>query len=182
MKKLVLVAFSVLLLVPVGVHSVFANHPMILGCVPPGELNTDPDFTAFFGNLNQFFDVFCQHSPQPIVLNLVCPEPYELGSISNNNSPLGGFLYFACVDTPIQVEDTTHPNQCQGAAILINNHCFAEALSSMIGGELLDIDTMALFVGAIGVNPVITGLVALTMGGIAAQAMWFFHQRRIKNE
>jgi len=48
----------------------------------------------------------------------------------------------------------------------------------MIGGELLDLDTMALFVGAIGVNPVITGLVAITMGGLAVQAVWFVHRRR----
>ena len=51
---------------------------------------------------------------------------------------------------------------------------------SMIGGELLDLDTMALFIGAIGVNPVITGLVAITMGGVAAQAIWFVNSRRVK--
>ncbi len=53
---------------------------------------------------------------------------------------------------------------------------------SMVGGELLDIDTMALFIGAIGVNPVITGLVGITMGGVAAQVVWFVHSRRKKNE
>lgn len=51
----------------------------------------------------------------------------------------------------------------------------------MIGGELLDLDTLSLFIGAIGVNPVITGLVAITMGGVAAQAIWYFNSRR-KNE
>lgn len=48
----------------------------------------------------------------------------------------------------------------------------------MIGGELLDLDTMALFVGAIGVNPVITGLVAITIDGVAAQAIWYVNSRR----
>ena len=51
---------------------------------------------------------------------------------------------------------------------------------SMIGGELLDIDTLSLFVGAIRVNPVITGLVAITMGGVAAQAIWYVNSRRVK--
>jgi len=50
----------------------------------------------------------------------------------------------------------------------------------MIGGELLDINTLPLLVGAIGVNPVITALVAITMGGVAAQAVWFVHRRRKK--
>jgi len=49
---------------------------------------------------------------------------------------------------------------------------------SMVGGIPLDIDTLSLFIGAIGVNPVITGLVAITMGGVAAQAVWFVHRRR----
>jgi len=53
---------------------------------------------------------------------------------------------------------------------------------SMVGGIPLDIDTLSLFVGAIGVNPVITGLVAITMGGVAAQAIWYYNSRRAKSE
>ena len=53
-------------------------------------------------------------------------------------------------------------------------------MMGIIGGELLDLDTMALFIGAIGVNPVITGLVAITMGGVAAQAIWYVNSRRVK--
>ena len=52
--------------------------------------------------------------------------------------------------------------------------------NEIIGGEILDLDTMALFIGAIGVNPVITGLVAITMGGVAAQAIWYVNNRRVK--
>ena len=51
---------------------------------------------------------------------------------------------------------------------------------SMVGGIPLDIDTLSLFIGAIGVNPVITGLVAITMGGVAAQAIWYVNSRRVK--
>ena len=53
-------------------------------------------------------------------------------------------------------------------------------MMSMVGGIPLDIDTVSLFIGAIGVNPVITGLVAITMGGVAAQAIWFVNSRRVK--
>jgi len=45
---------------------------------------------------------------------------------------------------------------------------------------LLDIDSWALFVANIGVNPVITGLVAITMAGVAEQAAWFIHRRKKK--
>ena len=55
---------------------------------------------------------------------------------------------------------------------------FPMNMGSMIGGELLDLDTMALFVGAIGVNPVITGLVGITIAGITGQAVWFVYRRR----
>jgi len=48
----------------------------------------------------------------------------------------------------------------------------------MIGGELLDINSVSLLVGAIGTNPVITGLVAVTIAGVAGQAVWFVHRRK----
>jgi len=50
----------------------------------------------------------------------------------------------------------------------------------MIGGDLLDINTLPLLVGAIGVNPVITGLVGITIAGVAGQAVWFVHRRKKK--
>jgi hypothetical protein len=50
----------------------------------------------------------------------------------------------------------------------------------MIGGALLDINTLPLLVGAIGVNPIITGLVGITLAGVAGQAVWFVHRRKKK--
>ena len=50
----------------------------------------------------------------------------------------------------------------------------------MIGGELLDINTISLLVGAIGVNPIITALVGITIAGVAGQAVWFVHRRKKK--
>ena len=51
----------------------------------------------------------------------------------------------------------------------------------MIGGQLLDINTLPLLVGAIGTNPIITGLVGITLAGVAAQAVWFVHKRKKNN-
>jgi len=56
--------------------------------------------------------------------------------------------------------------------------CFAESMSSMIGGELLEINTVSLLVGAIGTNPIITGLVAITLAGIVGQAAWYVHKSK----
>jgi len=52
---------------------------------------------------------------------------------------------------------------------------------SMIGGELLDINTVSLLVASIGTNPVITALVGITLAGVAGQAVWFVHRRRKNN-
>lgn len=59
--------------------------------------------------------------------------------------------------------------------------CVVTNLGNMIGGELLDINTVSLLVGAIGVNPVITGLVGITLAGIVGQAVWFVHKRKKNN-
>jgi len=55
--------------------------------------------------------------------------------------------------------------------------CFGLAMEA-VGGAFLDIDSVSLLVGAIGTNPVITGLVGITLGGVAAQAIWFVHRRK----
>jgi len=53
-------------------------------------------------------------------------------------------------------------------------------MGSMIGGELLDINTVSLLVASIGTNPIITGLVGITLAGVAGQAVWFIHRRKKK--
>ena len=55
--------------------------------------------------------------------------------------------------------------------------CFGIAMET-VGGALLDINTLPLLVGAIGVNPVITGLVGITIAGITGQVIWFIHKKR----
>jgi len=169
-KLIPLLAFSILLLVPVS-QNAFANHPDELTCPEsgfgPGQLITDQ--TLFFQPQVPFCLGVIGNTPTQ------CLPPYSLVIVSTSatieNLP-------GCVADPIPTPHITLAAQCEGASFLVNNHCFAQALSSMIGGLLLDIDTVPLLVGAIGVNPIITGLVAITMGGVAAQAAWFVHRRR----
>ena len=49
---------------------------------------------------------------------------------------------------------------------------------NVIGGNILEIDNYALFVAAIGTNPIITGLIGITLAGVAGQAVWFVHRRK----
>ena len=176
-KLLPLIAFSILLLVPVGAQQVFANHPPIPTCPPPGFLISDPSVTAMLFTLQT---PVCAHSLFRITTSAPnCPAPYQ-------SDVLEDFLGFgpiarACVALPQLAPDPTLAAQCQGAAVLLNNHCFAQVLNSMIGGAILDIDTASLLVAAIGTNPVITGLVAVTLAGVAGQAAWFIHRRKKKN-
>jgi len=169
-KLLPLLAFSILLLLPVS-QNVFANHPD-LPCLPPGVLNTND---GIISDLLQ---------PQSFCYTMVagignCPAGYFIDSLSSGLDP-GFSLESICTALPSDSPDPTHPDQCQGASVLLNNHCFAQALSNIIGGVLLDINTVSLLVGAIGTNPIITGLVGITIAGIAGQTAWFVHRRRVK--
>jgi hypothetical protein len=53
-----------------------------------------------------------------------------------------------------------------------------QGICNAVGGNILEIDNYALFVAAIGTNPVITALVGITLAGIAGQTLWFVHRRK----
>lgn len=53
-----------------------------------------------------------------------------------------------------------------------------QGICDAVGGNILEIDNYALFVAAIGTNPVITGLVGITLAGVAGQTLWFVHRRK----
>ena len=71
---------------------------------------------------------------------------------------------------------------CSTGTMIDMGVCTAQAMGSMIGGWLLDIDTTALLVASIGTNPVITTLMGITIAGVAGQAVWFVHKRKKKVE
>jgi len=123
---------------------------------------------------------------------MTCPASHPFiisGTYSENIATNSAFAQNHFIDDVINAGANTYTVGLVTSGYLIYS-IFPEALCanfnfpmggmSMIGGELLDLDTMALFVGAIGVNPVITGLVAITMGGVAAQAIWYVNSRRVK--
>ena len=64
------------------------------------------------------------------------------------------------------------------AHALCANFNFPMNMGGMIGGELLDINSVSLLVASIGTNPIITGLVGITIAGISGQTVWFIHKRR----
>lgn len=93
-------------------------------------------------------------------------------------------------DVPIQCGDKTELNSENECVPDLNQicgtgtipdfdvlMCFGLALGA-VGGMILEIDTWALFVANIGVNPVITGLVGITLTGVVGQAVWYIHKRR----
>ncbi len=165
----------------------FGTHPQF-ACPPPGILNTDPTVSAL-GTTNfcnagiaigacpaGFTAVFLiippLNTPIPFCVALSTPSPTP-STACQNGAVLDGTGH--CVPDLNQICSTgtiVEPTQMLT--------CIAQAASSMIGGALLEINTVSLLVGAIGVNPVITGLVAITMGGVAAQAIWFVNSRRVK--
>ncbi len=162
-KVLFAVLFSVLLLVPIGAQQVFGTH-LTPGCPPPGGINTDPRFTLS-GTSN-----FC----------------IEIGNFNPNCSPGygAGVLVFGNPSTicgaPISGGTPTNPGSCQDGTVLdANDHCVCELQNNQcIGGVIIDTDAVSLLAGTIGIDPLLTGLIGITIGGLAVQAVWFVHRRR----
>ena len=180
MNKLIpLLAFSILLLVPVGTQNAFAGNPQVLN---PSIFN--PSASGIM-----IVDTLDTTQPNTKTSSASCPATDQIIG--------GGKLHFTqfALTTPdrwivdeslnlstnsYDVTVTVLENSriefqafaiCSGITTLLNQ-------LGMIGGELLDINTVSLLVASIGVNPVITGLVGITLAGVALQAVWFVHRRR----
>jgi hypothetical protein len=88
---------------------------------------------------------------------------------------------FACGPKTISINDECVPDLtqiCGDGTFIQNMMCFATSSGQVIGGYLIDIDNTSLFVAAIGINPVITGLVGITIAGITGQVIWFVYRRK----
>jgi len=189
-KLLPLLAFSILLLVPVGAQNAFANHPAV--CPFGGFLNSLTD-AIIQGTTNTNF---CIENGNPPV-QFGCSPNYSSVNIDSITFP--GIIQQICGALP--VVPTTTTGQCLNNAVIQGNHCvpdfdaictggsvqsgitcIAQAMNNLVGGTLLETNTLPLLVGAIGVNPIITGLVGITIAGVAGQAVWFVHRRKKKVE
>ena len=69
---------------------------------------------------------------------------------------------------------------CGEGTIIEGMMCVARTMMASVGGELLAIDSVVLFVAAIGVNPVVTGLVVITLAGVAWQTAWYLNKKKNK--
>ena len=73
-----------------------------------------------------------------------------------------------CADNAVLDPVTNHcvpdfPNICSDGTVQAGITCIAQAIGMMVGGELLEIDTVSLLVAAIGVNPVINPALLITL-------------------
>ena len=122
----------------------------------------------------------------------------------NGDGTDGGCIPFACpagfvsvnvivppLNTPVPLCVTTssparltNAGVCQDGAILdVDGHCVCEQQNNQcVGGVIIDTDTVSLLAGAIGIDPLLTGLIGITIGGLAVQAVWFVHRMKKKVE
>ena len=166
-RLLPLIAFSILLLVPVGAQNAFADHPL-----------------PYSGT-----DGHCLDPPEPAVDYLNC----NLSNVDFSGLDLTGADFTGTDLTNADLSDTILISADFVDAILSGadfsgadltdadlsgclNHPICD--EAQIGGYLIDIDNASLFVAVIGINPVLTGLVGITLAGVAGQAVWFVHRRK----
>ncbi len=100
-----------------------------------------------------------------------------LGEITTIRILSTGVVNNDCSGT-ITGETTTSGTINSGRIIFDDGTLASTCFSVMVGGILIEIDTMALLVAATGINPVITLMIGITIAGVAGQVAWFIHRRR----
>ena len=103
-----------------------------------------------------------------------------LGEITTIRILPTGVVNNDCSGT-ITGETTTSGTINSGRIIFDDGTLASTCFSTMIGGFLIEIDTMALLVATTGTNPVITLMIGITIAGVAGQVAWFIHRRKKKN-
>lgn len=145
-----------------------------------GKIIQGPLLSIFCGSGTVLQNDRCVPDGSPLP-ELVCgPNTFESGGMC---LPVSSLAF--CGEKTIQIGQSCVPNIlaiCSDGTTADENvfMCFAQTMGSMIGGTLLDIDTTALLVASIGTNPVLTGLVGITLAGVMGQVAWFVHKRKKK--
>ena len=80
-------------------------------------------------------------------------------------------------DADLDGADLTNAD-LSGATLDCLNHPVCTNEDALVGGTLIDIDYTPLFVSALGTSSVITGIVGITLAGIAGPAVWFVYRRK----
>ena len=177
-KLLPLVTFFILLLVPIGAQNAFALHTdPFLGIDGHCDLTLNPPVLGVdYSNCNLSGVVLAD-------LNL---SGADFSGADLTNADLSGANLVSAdfVDANLSGANLSGADlsdadfsgaNLSGAILNCLNHSICDAL---VGGYLIDIDNASLFVAAIGTNPVLTGLVGITLAGVAVQAVWFVHRRK----
>jgi len=174
-KQLPIVAFSILLLVPLVAQNAFADH-------------SDP-YSGIDGH--------CLDAPVPAVDYQNCNlsgvdlsnldlsgADFTLADLTNADLSGTNLLSADFVDADLTGADLSGADltdaDLSGAILTGTNlNCLNHPIcGALVGGYLIDIDNASLFVAVIGTNPVLTGLVGITLAGVAGQAVWFVHRRK----
>ncbi len=182
-KLLPLVTFFILLLVPIGAQNAFALHTdPFLGIDGHCDLTLNPPVLGVdYSNCNLSGVVLAD-------LNL---SGADFSGADLTNADLSGanlvsadFVDANLSGANLSGADLTGADlsgadfsgaNLSGANLNCLNHPICDAL---VGGHLIDIDNASLFVAVIETNPVLTGLVGITLAGVAGQAVWFVHRRK----
>ena len=167
--------FSILLLVPIGTQNAFADHSSP-GLATDGHCSVPPGPGLDF----QYCDL------SGVDLSGADLTGIDFSNADLTNANLSGAILIDAdfVDANLSGANLSGADltgadfsgaNLSGANLNCLNHPICDAL---VGGYLIDIDNASLFVAAIGTNPVITGLVGITLAGVAVQAVWFVHRRK----
>ena len=106
-----------------------------------------------------------------------------LGSVSGGGGIITASKPPSCGAGTIQQGNKCTPNLnaiCGAGTMISGLQCIALGMQA-VGGIFVEIDTLAVLGAAVGVDPLITGLVVITMVGITGQAAWFIHRRKKKS-
>jgi uncharacterized protein YjbI with pentapeptide repeats len=174
-KLFPLITFFILLLVPIGAQNAFAAHSAP-GLATDGHCSVSPAPTLDF----QYCD-----------LSGVDLSGADLTGIDFSNADLSGanlsntiLIDADFVDANLSGADLTGADltgadfsgaDLSGANLDCLNHPIC---ADLVGGHLIDIDNVSLFVAVIGTNPVIAGLIGITLASIAGPAVWFVYRRK----
>ncbi len=189
------ICFSIILLVPVGAQEAFAAiHIVDLSVIPPfpnqNIISGDTIVWSLDGvtttgctpllsntfNVNFFIGGGPTDTAQCIAVVYNVP-----GTATITVFFWDGIFYLPVISLdPVSIF-VTPTLSCGPGTIEVNGVCQCEQQNTQcVGGVIIDIDTVSLLAGTIGIDPLLTGLIGITIGGLAVQAVWFVHRRKKK--
>ena len=158
-----------------------------VGFPPPDEFfrNAAMDFDPFTGIL--FAATMDGEGFGPTYLSYVNPQTGVVTQIGQTVDGLDAiavqpFVPITCGPKTFESDNQCLPDLdeiCGSGTTISDMMC---VVSMAVGGLFLEVDKYALLVASIGVDPLITGLVALTIAGVAGQVGWYIKKKKFSNK